>query len=136
MLAIPINPEQLEAELRFWQYVLRLRDWIITVEISADLDDGDLGETFYDGAERRAAIRLCPFMKGQEIRETNPLGRDYNMQEVLVHELLHLVLADVATEDNMQWIERVIDTIAPLLASARYWFDTQDRKSTRLNSSH
>lgn len=125
MTSIAIWPEQLQKELQFWQTVLRLRDWSIRAELSESLDPGVMGECECHAEKRWAVIRLRPFSNGLGELESCTFGEEYNMQETLVHELLHCVFAAISPEENALAIEQGINVLAPLLASARYWLDAQ-----------
>ncbi|MEO1208873.1 MAG: hypothetical protein AAFX78_04945 [Cyanobacteria bacterium J06638_20] len=92
--------------ITFWQEKLRLMDWQITVEVHRLHDlDGCMGRVEIDHHMRIALIKL---MDPADEPAVPNLLYPYRPEEVLVHELLHIPLADwvpdgEAEEANHEW---------------------------------
>ncbi len=104
MKEVILTQEQLEERLAYWQEKLRLRDWIITASIKrmSQFSQPDrAGEVFssYDGKE--AAIKLLD----PEDHSYGDGFAPYDMEHVLVHELLHLHTGAIKAEDEYSLAE-------------------------------
>jgi hypothetical protein len=88
----PLAPTttQLEQICRRWQQRLGLQDWDIDVEFvrPGEMDgDNHQGEIEWHVQKRTAVMRVMDPVCYPRNRR-----RDYNVEETIVHELLHLVL--------------------------------------------
>jgi len=104
--------------LRQWQSRLRLRDWDITVKFAAREDISADGMTCMSPGLRTASIQIC-----QPEQAKRPLGgQEWNTEQVLVHELLHLCFPHVqppeGSVENAEF-ESGIDRVAWALVRTR-----------------
>lgn len=74
------DPVQLNAYLKKWQHILRLRDWDIKLELVTK-PWRKTGDVKIDQADKVAIVL---------INDTNP--KQTNIEAVLIHELLHIKL--------------------------------------------
>lgn len=94
MQEVILTEEQLQEKLAYWQKILRLSDWIITVRIARERDmnlSGCAGEISWSLNNKAASIRIL-----DEIDCPQDLMYPQDMEKTLVHELLHLHLAPVS----------------------------------------
>jgi hypothetical protein len=109
-----MNDEQLQERCVYWQKVLRLQDWEVSVQVTRDRDfrgPHNQGECEWVIGTKHAAIRILDPVD-------YPPNRMWpqDMERVLVHELLHLHFAPFdsaeagSMEDNAQ--EQAIESIA------------------------
>ncbi|MFD1450845.1 hypothetical protein [Oceanobacillus sojae] len=119
MQEVILTEEQLQEKLAYWQKILRLSDWIITVRIARERDmnlSGCAGEISWSLNNKAASIRIL-----DEIDCPQDLMYPQDMEKTLVHELLHLHLAPISdhfSNDNDIYTvfeEQAIDCIADAL---------------------
>ena len=104
--------EELLNELcRYWQAELGLQHWKIEVKVVRGAEIGEMcGQNDYSFTEETALIRI---KSADDYHGYYP----YDMEKVLVHELLHLVLDDARHESSMyyeQAINRLSQTLLKL----------------------
>lgn len=107
-----------EAQLRYWQQVLRLQDWNISLQVVRQHDLGDpeaIAECQYYIDRKDAFIRVIPPSDLDKFEETFMAGeaRDYDV--TLTHELLHLHFAGFDDPQHEQEQEQVINTLSRAL---------------------
>ncbi len=96
--AVILTPEELNALCREWQALLGLADWKVVVRIRRAWEmkypnaDGEVGWT---DDRRQAIIRI---LDPVDYEPTRIFPQD--MEEALVHELLHLHFALISFEDH------------------------------------
>lgn len=117
---ILLTMDQVAALLPEWQEALRLRDWHVHVSIERLRDMGGhrAGCCTWLLSTRTADIKLLDPVDYPDV--TWP----YDMEQVLVHELLHLSLAGLSHEDDEpEWFdiarEQAIDSIAETLVALK-----------------
>jgi hypothetical protein len=91
-----LTQSQLTKKCREWQKVLRLQDWDVTTEIcrQRDLKDDDYaGQVRWILPIKQALISLV-----DPIDQPDNCIKEYDMEDSLVHELLHLHFAPLGTE--------------------------------------
>ena len=92
-----------------WQKILRLQDWEVTIDFyrAREFSNSDaLGECTFNINSREGFIKIL-----------NPTDYDgeYNLEWIVVHELLHLHFADWTAKNNYECPvsgEQAIDSIA------------------------
>lgn len=86
-----MNQAQLEKKLKYWQKVLKLRDWNIKafVTTTKDMPTNEHAGTVAWDLQCKAAT-ICVLDLDEISKDTISEG---DMEETLVHELLHLHLA-------------------------------------------
>ena len=111
--------EEVEEKLRAWQKILRLQDWFVEVEIVRKHEmewHTSKGEVWTRTNANRALIKLL-----DPVDDTCPKTDPYDMEETLVHELLHLHMDrfEPPKEDTIRSneLERTIDTLANVLVN-------------------
>ncbi|MDD9147361.1 hypothetical protein OYT88_02200 [Sporolactobacillus sp. CQH2019] len=112
MEQIILSEEQLQKKLSYWQNRLRLKDWDITVSIkrmSQFSSDNLQGECEWVLQSKVARIRILDPDDFTHSILTN------DMEECLVHELLHLHFAPFDNEKNYMVQEQAIEAIAKAL---------------------
>lgn len=95
-----------------WQKILRLQDWEVTIDYyrARDFTNADaLGECTFNINSREGFIKIL-----------NPIDYDgeYDLEWIVVHELLHLHFADWTAKNNYECPvsgEQAIDSIAQAL---------------------
>lgn len=108
--------------LVYWQKRLRLQDWTLTVAVvrKSELSTGCYGEVSISRIYRQADIALMDPVDF----EASDSERERDMEDSLVHELLHCVLKDcrIHTRDDNHTLtsagigeERAIDALAGAL---------------------
>lgn len=75
-----------EERVKFWQFYLNLGSWDVYVEIGT-LTDGTMADVSRDSVSRSAVVRLHDEIPGVEV----------SLDEIAKHEMIHLLLADLAT---------------------------------------
>ena len=104
-----VNLDKLSSK---WQKLLRLQDWEVNVDYSRERDFANkeaLGECSFNLNSREGFIKIL-----------HPVDYDgdYDLEWVLVHELLHLHFADWTAKTNYECPvsgEQAIDSIAQTL---------------------
>ncbi|MEH2384914.1 MAG: hypothetical protein V7K14_03785 [Nostoc sp.] len=112
-----MNLENLQQECLDWQRTLKLSDWDISVKLVPHREMTDaIGHVRWDADEKSADIRLIT----PEDYQSGVL-RPYNIEETLVHELLHLhfVTFDMSDEPKRLAIEQAINAIARALVNLK-----------------
>ena len=95
-----------------WQKILRLQDWEVTIDYyrARDFTNADaLGECTFNLNSREGFIKI--------LHPTDYDG-DYDLEWIVVHELLHLHFADWTAKNNYECPvsgEQAIDSIAQAL---------------------
>lgn len=112
-----MNLENLQQECLEWQRTLKLLDWDVSVKLVPHREMPDaIGHVRWDLDEKTADIRLI-------MPEDYPSGalRPYNIEETLVHELLHLHLVtfDMSDEPKRLALEQAINAIARALVKLK-----------------
>ena len=96
-----------------WQKILRLQDWEVTIDFyrAREFSNSDaLGECTFNVNSREGFIKI--------LHPTDYDG-EYNLEWIVVHELLHLHFADWTAKNNYECPvsgEQAIDSIAQALA--------------------
>lgn len=110
--------------LEYWQKRLRLQDWDLTLEIvrKSKITTGEFAEVEWSRIYRNAEIKLLDPVDFEEA----DTARQKDMEDSLVHELLHLVLRDcrINSRDDKDKLtaqgiaeERAIDALSCALVS-------------------
>jgi len=99
-----ITQKQLNATLHYWQNVLELQDWRISVEFipDAQMPKGSSGMSQSDSALKMAEIVVLR-PEDYALRPELPSGKraiERDIEDTVVHELLHLRLKDLAGADS------------------------------------
>ncbi|MFK0731397.1 MAG: hypothetical protein ACFKPT_02700 [Gloeotrichia echinulata GP01] len=118
-----MNLENLQQECQDWQRTLKLSDWDVSVKKVPHREMPDaVGHIRWDLDEKSADIRLIM----PEDYQSGAL-RPYNIEETLVHELLHLHLAtfDMSDEPKRLALEQAINAIARALVNLKNATQTQ-----------
>lgn len=111
--AIILTQEQLEEQLVYWQKVLRLQDWRIKARILRERDfcnPGSQGECDWSLSTKTAIIRIL-----DPVDYSPDCAWPQDIEQVLVHELLHLHFASFDAESSTAERvaqEQAIDCIA------------------------
>ncbi|MDD9147833.1 hypothetical protein OYT88_04620 [Sporolactobacillus sp. CQH2019] len=111
MPEVILTDKQLQERLKYWQERLRLRDWDIEAEIvplSAMDDQTHGGENTYLLQSKASRISILNHGDYQNMNCIIP----HDMEETLVHELLHLHFAPFDSEKNYMPIEQAIESLA------------------------
>lgn len=93
-----MTQEELEGLARKWQEILRLRDWEIYVALTRARDfeeEGQAGE-----ADIRLPHRIAKIYILDPVDHSPTYWRPLDLEEVLVHELLHLHLEPLWPKDR------------------------------------
>lgn len=88
------NQDQLDADLAYWQRLLRLQDWNVTAEVSAKPEDFKGRTSAYictHTNSRHASIKI----KHDSLQRTDALPVDRDQENSLVHELLHISVNEI-----------------------------------------
>lgn len=112
-----MNLENLQQECQDWQRTLKLSDWDVNAKLVPHREMPDaVGHIRWDLDEKSADIRLIT----PEDYQSDAL-RPYNIEETLVHELLHLHLAtfDMSDEPKRLALEQAINAIARALVKLK-----------------
>jgi hypothetical protein len=109
-----IGDAQFQADTIYYTDLLKLKDWDIVYKI---LEHGKrlmrgkaVGTNAITQGQRKSTIRL--------LREP-----DVIMEEILVHELLHLVFPMTYENEKGYWLHRLIVLIAEVILTIRYGLD-------------
>jgi hypothetical protein len=117
MKEIILTEEQLQQKLKEWQKRLRLQDWIIKVRLARRYE---LPE------DSMACVNAVLPKKMASIKILDPIDYDQSimvpqdMEDSLVHELLHLHLEPIVGDDDSKYIEveQAIESISFGLVTA------------------
>ena len=99
--------EELEERLVYWQEKLRLRDWMIQINIKREQDfttSDSNAEILYNLSNKSAFISMMDPVDFDDL-----LPQD--MEWLLIHELLHLHFAPMDNNRNRTSIEQGIESI-------------------------
>ena len=118
-----MTKRKLEALTKYWQKQLRIQDWIITPVFAKKEDmhsDTSVGQVTTHFAEKTAEIKIL----SDKYRAVPDKG-DLEIEETIVHELLHIVLLgyDMTSVNSKVYklcIEQPINQIAKALINAKY----------------
>lgn len=124
MKEVIFTQDQLQEKLLEWQKRLRLQDWIIKVKLVRERDmnlDGVQGEVFWVIEKKMATIRILDPIDYPP-NEMEP----QDMENILVHELLHLHFAPLRYDDFSEIAEeQAIESITSgIIASYREGVNT------------
>ncbi len=115
-----MNQRELQSKCRAWQRRLRLQDWTVTVDLVRHAPDVDiLGRVEY------SLLTKCANIKITNESSLAPRQKEdgYDMEEVLVHELLHLHFVSIleleSKEPSYVAQEHVINVLAHALIAGR-----------------
>ncbi|GEM_PF-1144546 len=110
--------QQMQQKCREWQQRLRLADWDVTVKVVPAMDMSSTqaqGCIHWRITEKTADIKL---VTPEDAVKQNPM-RPYNLEETLIHELLHLHMApfepDSSEQTECMAMEWTINAIAGAL---------------------
>ncbi|BBN97495.1 hypothetical protein [Sporolactobacillus terrae] len=109
-----LTEEQLQEKLKYWQERLRLRDWDITAQIvplSLMDDKSHGGECAWLMQSKVARINI---LRDEDYQGFAALLPD-DMEQTLVHELLHLHFAPMDDDKYYMPIEQAIESISKAL---------------------
>lgn len=112
--------EELEKLKKYWVEKLHLQEWRITLRLKPAHEFGNNdGQTMISDSRAGAIITL---RTPDSITDVDD-GLPYNMEQVLVHELLHVYTRDSEPEDNelKAWrsYHRRLDNLATLLVELK-----------------
>jgi hypothetical protein len=120
---VPVQPNveiYLRGRVALWQDRLKLQDWSVSLVVSSpsDLRPGTLGNIHWDPDKKTAVIRVLAAPDNQ----TPPSATLTEMEETIVHELVHLELASLPKTDA----GRSDEEFAVIhLTEALLWLDRQ-----------
>lgn len=103
------NDEELQAACAEWQKRLRLQDWIVVSEIvrARDMEnEGAAAEVKHFIKPKRAYIGIRDSIDFPEGVFEQDMERD------LVHELIHLYLAPLHTDETDETVEQIVECLA------------------------
>ncbi|MCO7125105.1 hypothetical protein NIE88_04865 [Sporolactobacillus shoreicorticis] len=109
-----LTESNLQEKLKYWQERLRLRDWDITAKIVplSKMDHRDeAGKCEWNLESRFALIYVLSLDDYQNVG--SPMA--YDMEQTLVHELLHLHFAPMDDDKYYMPIEQAIESISKAL---------------------
>lgn len=88
-----LETEELAQMLGFWMDILKLKEWDVKVKIcrARDMQEGTAGTINWEVNHKDAFIRLL-----DPIDYPEDSMRDQDMEETLVHELLHLHFSTIS----------------------------------------
>ena len=120
--------KEIKKLVRYWQKELRLRDWIVSCEVVTNLEDDEgntlLGQNVTLLEEKRAVILIKdPSIvkeeaKGDAFFRYHPNA--FDVERVVVHELLHLFFEEYNTSSNPVPLEQAINILANKLVTDKY----------------
>lgn len=120
--------KEIKKLVRYWQKELRLRDWIVSCEVVTNLEDDEgntlLGQNVTLLEEKRAVIFIKePSVvkaesKDNEMAKAHPNA--FDVERVVVHELLHLFFEEYNTSSNLVPLEQAINILANKLVTDKY----------------
>jgi hypothetical protein len=117
MAEVILSEEQLQTKLKEWQKRLRLQDWIIKVRIARihELQEGSMAQVRSTLLNKTAMILI---LDSNDYEPGLMLPQD--MENSLVHELLHLHLEPIHLEDDSKQVavEQAIECITSGLLAA------------------
>jgi hypothetical protein len=95
--------EHLGPRLEFWKSRLKLQEWKVEVVQTkgSELRPGTVGNIHWDGIDKTARIRVLAAVEYKRPYRTAVK----EMEETLVHELIHLELASLPRTDATHWEE-------------------------------
>ena len=103
-----MTPEQLKARVEYWQQQLRLKDWLIDAQIVSAEELQGMGAWAYnkmDHENRFSQIRLVDPQWAHLLCQNGPPLYPYNLEETLVHEMLHIHLRGWEAEPDTSAFE-------------------------------
>lgn len=104
----------LAKDVAWWQKMLRLEDWRITITISTlGAMRGNLGQVEIESDRKLARLTMA---QGSDYREKALYHQD--MEVTLVHELLHLTFREYRIF-NAKYEEAVVEMLSLALVGAR-----------------
>ena len=100
-----------------WTKRLGLQDWAISLEVGCDPSDmriqDSLGCTTWEESTKSAMIQIV------DPEQVGELTRTFDLEQILVHELLHLKTSLLATRDNNETLtDRVLHQLIDDIARA------------------
>jgi hypothetical protein len=104
------NDEELQAKCEEWQKRLRLQDWIVKCKIVRQRDmtnETAAAEVKHYIKKKQAAIRMR-----DSIDYPDECITDQDMEWDLIHELLHLYLAPLHTDETDEVVEQIVECLA------------------------
>lgn len=113
----PVSSMEALKYTRYWQEKLGLLDWdIFALEASGRAfgDQDTNGDVSYDLCHQRATIRV---VREDDFPHDNDMGVEYDAEQILVHELLHIALARFKkrrTIDEEQFCNRLAETLVEM----------------------
>ena len=103
---------ELIQECRRWQWLLGLSHWLIDVKTVRGVEIGDnCGQNDYSQVDETSLIRI-------KLPEDYHGYFEYDMEAVLVHELLHLLL-DVVIDSRNVCYEQVLSRLSRVLVGLK-----------------
>lgn len=118
-----LTEEQLQERLNYWQKRLNLFQWYITVNIARSTEIEGEGQNNYNTALMESRITLIDPI------DHEALGA-YDMEFILVHELLHLIV-EVNRHSRTYSDREEIDLEYAINALARSFMQFEDEKGER-----
>lgn len=112
----------LERTCRFWQKKLRLADWRVTIKFvrAEEMGDEAQGKCHWNDQARTAAIWI---LHPDDYKPTNyPNDVQQDIEDTIVHELLHLHLIAWDTDDkpaDERFMEQAIESITGALLTLK-----------------
>lgn len=109
--------EEAQSYLDYWQKELKLSNWEFQLHFNGEQKSA--GKIDFSTVAYRAVITINP-------KENSWINKDDNLEFVILHEMLHLVLADVIKEkcesDELYFDvkERVVNKVADALLRVKY----------------
>jgi len=98
--------EQIQIQLTYWQRILRMQDWVITVEIwPHNALDGAVAHITTDRNQKAAVIALRHPNDIMAVEKGWPENEAADYDLSIVHELLHLKCVDLETDEQVEWAE-------------------------------
>jgi hypothetical protein len=103
-----LDQETLEDRVRYWQQRLRLQDWAVEIVMERAYDLGDYwGKIHVAEDKRRARIRIMDPI------DLSPAAiAPYDMDQIIVHELLHIHLYPITKAEDSMPEEQAIEAIS------------------------
>lgn len=121
-----LDEEKLNSTIRLWQKFLRLDEWKITAEIvsGGELEENEsLGVCDYFMNLRTAKIRIADAETGDRIIEDSLFFDYYDMENTLIHELLHVFLAPLNADREDIFLEQRVNHLADRLQDMKLWVE-------------
>lgn len=118
MMTMRIKPHfiidecDIERYLDFYQSALKLKDWDIVVLFSRDLGTNEAQVT-YKQDRKQAIVTLLDhrFYTNEHFA--------YDMELALVHELIHIVLAPIGSDEYNLEEEKIVEQLAKTMVNLR-----------------